>query len=197
MIDGFKRKAEKQTNPCVEPDKRFSIGSLNFIVCAFDLCRVGNSPMSSRWMPRPYRANFIRCVVAHSENEVHCRCIKGRKFVPRLTSQARCRYACGLEFPQRLWSYPSRWMTSRAVRSESPSGPSIRNRFGHDRTGRVASAKKEDVVVTRHWQHVGLQHGFGFTARTNALKNLPSTCGAIASTSMFCPVRNSRASSTR
>jgi len=31
----------------------------------------------------------------------------------------------------------------------------------------------------------------GFTAHTNALMNLPSTCGAIASTSMCWPERNS------
>ncbi len=36
----------------------------------------------------------------------------------------------------------------------------------------------------------------GFTARTNALMNLPSTCEASASTSSPLPARNSRASST-
>ena len=37
----------------------------------------------------------------------------------------------------------------------------------------------------------------GFVARMKALMNLPSTCGAIASTSMPLPARNARASSTR
>ena len=49
-------------------------------------------------------------------------------------------------------------------------------------------------------QHVGPQQAFaslGFTARTKALMNFPSTCGASASTSMPCPERNSRASSAR
>src|SRR6266536_6062382 len=36
----------------------------------------------------------------------------------------------------------------------------------------------------------------GFTARMNALMNLPSTAGAMESTSIPFPVRNSRASST-
>jgi hypothetical protein len=36
----------------------------------------------------------------------------------------------------------------------------------------------------------------GFVARTKALMNFPSTCGAMASTSMPFSVRNSRASST-
>jgi len=51
-----------------------------------------------------------------------------------------------------------------------------------------------------HWQQVGPQHAAvccGFTARTKALMNFPSTWGAMASRSMFCPDRNSRASSTR
>src|SRR5204862_6055831 len=37
----------------------------------------------------------------------------------------------------------------------------------------------------------------GFVARTNALMNLPSTCGAIMSASTPLSARNSRASSTR
>ena len=37
----------------------------------------------------------------------------------------------------------------------------------------------------------------GLMARTKALINFPSTCGAIPSTSMLCPKRNSRASSAR
>jgi len=50
-----------------------------------------------------------------------------------------------------------------------------------------------------HEQHVGPQQGSttGFTARMNALMNFPSTSGAMASTSMPLPVRNSRASSIR
>jgi hypothetical protein len=48
-----------------------------------------------------------------------------------------------------------------------------------------------------HWQQVGPQQDCGFTARMNALMTFPSTCGAIASTSMSWPQRNSRASSTR
>ena len=36
----------------------------------------------------------------------------------------------------------------------------------------------------------------GFTARMNALMNLPSTCGAMASTSIPCPLKKVRASST-
>src|SRR5437660_11072922 len=37
----------------------------------------------------------------------------------------------------------------------------------------------------------------GFTARTKALINFPSTCAAIEVTSIPCPVRKSRASSAR
>jgi hypothetical protein len=52
-----------------------------------------------------------------------------------------------------------------------------------------------------HLQQAGAQHAstvlllVGFTARTKALMNLPSTCGARASTSTPFPDRNSLASS--
>ncbi len=42
----------------------------------------------------------------------------------------------------------------------------------------------------------GLQPIVGFVARTKALRNLPSTSGPRASTSIPAEVRNSRASST-
>ena len=130
--DGCKRKAEEQTYPFVEPDERLSIGSLNFIVCTLDRCGVRHSPMCRRGMSWPDRTDLMRCLVAHSENEVHCRSIGSRKFVPRLASQPCCRYACGFQFPQRLRSHRSRRMTPCTVRSESASAPSVHNRFGHD-----------------------------------------------------------------
>ena len=59
---------------------------------------------------------------------------------------------------------------------------------------------RAEVFAADLAQQVGPQQDSfcrGFTARTNALMNLPSTCGAIASTSTFWPERNSRASSMR
>src|SRR5277367_4774662 len=47
----------------------------------------------------------------------------------------------------------------------------------------------------RQKQHPGAQQFAGFVARMKALINLPSTAGAIASTSIPCPVRNVLASS--
>ena len=54
------------------------------------------------------------------------------------------------------------------------------------------------VSVDTYAQQVGPQHAFGsgFLARMNALATLPSTCGAIRSTSTPTSVRNARASST-
>ena len=46
-----------------------------------------------------------------------------------------------------------------------------------------------------HAQQPGAQQLAGFVARMKALMNLPSTCGAIASTSTPCPLRKVRASS--
>src|SRR5260370_2004940 len=104
-------------------------------------------------------------------------------------------------------------MAARAVRRECWLAFTIQNRFGHDRARGISRAKKENVVARLHactlgastvLQHVGPQQSrfaaaslaAGFFARTNALATLPSTCGAIASTSMPCVVRNCLASST-
>ena len=54
-------------------------------------------------------------------------------------------------------------------------------------------AERFSVQSRRAAQHCAA--AAGFMARMNALMNLPSTCGAIASTSMPCPLRNARASS--
>ena len=60
---------------------------------------------------------------------------------------------------------------------------------------RRADRLGSDAPRPAHAQQPGAQQLAGFVARMNALMNLPSTCGAIASTSMPCPVRNVRASS--
>src|SRR5271154_1739026 len=98
-------------------------------------------------------------------------------------------------------------MTASAVRGECISPFVFENSFGHDGAGGVTSAKKEDVVMRRVHiilcaalisgvQHPGAQHGaVGFVARMKALRNLPSTCGAISSTAIPASVRNTRASS--
>src|ERR1043166_1214208 len=68
---------------------------------------------------------------------------------------------------------------------------------GHLAARGIAGAKNQDALFVRdHLQHAGPQQAAcaGFTARTNALMNLPSTDGAIASTSIPLPARNSRAS---
>ena len=63
-------------------------------------------------------------------------------------------------------------------------------------SGATAPARR---LSTNHdyWQQVGPQQLFasGFRARTNALANRSSTCGAMASTSTPLSVRNARASS--
>jgi hypothetical protein len=79
--------------------------------------------------------------------------------------------------------------------------------FGHD-AGAHDRAQQEggregfggDAAGQRHEQQPGAQHAGalvppGFTARMNALRNLPSTSGAMASTSMPWPPRKVRASS--
>src|SRR5579884_2425879 len=80
----------------------------------------------------------------------------------------------------------------------------VEDRFRHDGAGGVAGTEEKNVVCfIRHCapnstvsQHPGAQQGtLGFVARMNALRNLPSTCGAISSTATPASVRNTRASS--
>src|SRR3954454_1604295 len=82
------------------------------------------------------------------------------------------------------------------------------SRIGNaDGARRVPRTQKEHVVVslrhesTTQLQQLGPQHGLfsaaGFTPRMNALRTFPSTCGAIVSTSIPCPARNTLASCAR
>jgi len=85
---------------------------------------------------------------------------------------------------------------------EAVSGIVAQKTFRHRAAGGVSCAENEDSSFLRHGsqaQQPGAQHGvaaFGLRARMKALKNLPSTCGAMRSTSTPCPVRKARASST-
>src|SRR5689334_489769 len=97
-------------------------------------------------------------------------------------------------------------MAACAVGREAGLALMVHDGFSHNGAGRIACAQEQYVIAPLHerplsqLQQVGAQHDWfpsGFTARTKALMNLPSTWGAIASTSMFCPERNSRASSMR
>src|SRR5579862_1155146 len=82
-----------------------------------------------------------------------------------------------------------------ALDGEGGSGVVTEQPLGHLAAGRVSRAEDQDARRGDHAQHPGAQHDAGFDARMNALMNLPSTCGAIASTSMPCPERKARASS--
>src|SRR5581483_7014979 len=98
-------------------------------------------------------------------------------------------------------------MAACAIRDEVGRALVIHDRLSHDRARRIARTQKKHVVVSlRHGctiqlQQVGPQHelfsAIGFTPRMKALKTLPSTCGAIFSTSIPCPARNTLASSAR
>src|SRR3954462_11237637 len=59
------------------------------------------------------------------------------------------------------------------------------------------SSRDEMAHRSHQLQHVGPQHDLlsGFRARMNALANLPSSCGAMRSTSNPASARNARASS--
>src|SRR5947199_69550 len=83
----------------------------------------------------------------------------------------------------------------------------IHDRLRHDGARRIPGTQKKHFVVssphacTTQLQQLGPQHGLfsaaGLTPRMNALRTFPSTCGAIVSTSIPCPARNTLASSAR
>ena len=75
-------------------------------------------------------------------------------------------------------------MAARAVGGEYALALMIQNRLSHDGARGVAGAKKKDVVVWElsscprfGWCTASRRaaRGFGFVARMNALRNLPST----------------------
>src|SRR4051794_30956173 len=104
-----------------------------------------------------------------------------------------------LELMQRLRPDCSRRMAACADGGEIRRSLPIHDGLGHDGARRISGAQKKHVVsALRHrsepqLQHVGPQHallGAGLTARMKALTTFPSTWGAIFSTSIPCPARN-------
>src|ERR1700722_5615472 len=101
-------------------------------------------------------------------------------------------------------------MAPRAVGGEPRLSFVAQDSFRQDRSRPIPGAEKKHVVTSSHRDHscaaqqddpqqgcsAPLFATAGFFARMNALTNLPSTCGAIASTSIPCAVRNCRASAT-
>lgn len=200
-VNGRMRKTEKQADSPIQQEKRITERPLYFFRSTANGCRIRNTPMRRHRLPGPHRTDLVRGVVTNCENEVKLRGPRCRKLVPTLAPKPRCRNACDFKLVQCFRAYPSRRMASRAVSRELRSALEVHDPFGHDRPRRIARAQKQNVVMRLHLansqsQQLGPQHSFGFTARTKALMILPSTCGAIALTSMFWSARNSRASST-
>jgi len=160
--------------------------------------------MGGHRLTGPYWANFIGSVVANGEQEIELWGIGFREFVPTFAAIAARWNVRDLKLAQCFGAHFSCRVTASAISGELWASLEVHDPLSHDRTRRVPRTEEQDVVMgvhlRRQLQQVGEQQdcsAFGFTALTKALRNLPSTCGAKASTSMLCPERKSRASSKR
>jgi hypothetical protein len=69
-------------------------------------------------MSRPNRADFLRRVVTHGNNEVHLWRTGAGKFVPALASCFPDWHVCQFQLLQRFWPNLACWMTTGIVREE-------------------------------------------------------------------------------
>jgi hypothetical protein len=165
---------------------------------------VGNSPVSRLRLTRPERADFLCGVVTDREDEIEFGCVGLCELVPTLASERVRPQMRILQLRDSLRSNYSRWAPPSTVGGDVRAALRFIIAWAMMERAEFPVRRNKTLwcscMLFRHWQQVGLQQGCfgcGFTARTNALMNFPSTCGAIASTSMFWPQRNSRASATR
>src|SRR5260370_15451650 len=191
--------------------------------CMFDLLwrtfrqrGIGYTPMRRHRLPRPDGTHFLLRIVANGEDKIHLRRFRFGKLFPALAAQIPSRQVRHFDQLERFRPHNSRWVASHAVSGEKWLAFAVKNGLRHDRPGGIPGAQEQHAVVPLHRrrpsdekarsqsQHVGAQHAsavfaasLAFVARTNALINLPSTCGAIAFTSSPFSDKNSRASSTR
>src|SRR5262245_43772338 len=159
--------------------------------------------MCGNRLPWPHRTYFFRRVVANGEDKVEFRSTGFSKFVPFFAPQPIYRQSRGFNLANRSAMDFAFRMTSRAVRRERRESLLVHDGFGHDGASGVSGTQEQNVITPIHRgypQHPDLQHPseyFGFSPRTKALMNFPSTCGAIASASIPSVARNSLASAAR
>src|SRR5579862_3697337 len=199
-IEGCERQAQEKTDTTIQRKESIAKRPIDLLRRSLNGRWVGNSPVRSHRLTWPDGTNLVGGVVTYGKNKIELGSPGLGKFAPVLASQVGGGKMRCLKLRQGFRSHRSRWMTARTVSSEVSLALVVHYRFSHDRAGRVPCAQEQNVVAPFHLkvpqlQQVGLQQDSafgGFTARTNALMNFPSTCGAIASTSMFWPERNSR-----
>ena len=206
-------KRKKQADSAIERQESVPKSAVDLLRSACGCRGVRNAPVSRHRLAGPYRAHFARGIVANGEHKIHFRRAGLCEFLPIFAAQSAGRHSRDFKLTQRFRADISRSMAARAVGRERGSASVVENCFGHDGARGIACAEKKYVVGVLHEfqpfagsagaQQVGEQQDFstvlsyapGFLARMNALANLPSTWGAIASTSMPFAVRKCRASS--
>ena len=158
--------------------------------------------MGRHRLARPVRAHLSSRVVADGENEIQECCAGRGELVPALAAQAFSREIHALEQFESDRMHRSLGMTASTEAAESPAPQVVNQGLGDDAARGITGAEKQHVVgrpatSVPYADPVSSTHGLvaDFVARTNALMNLPSTSGAIASTSRPSPERNCRASS--
>ena len=74
IVETFERKAEKQTDSPIKKEVSVPKGSLDIRFAAANRRRIGYTPVCRHWLSRPYRADFIGCVVTDGEDKIESRC---------------------------------------------------------------------------------------------------------------------------
>ena len=114
---------------------------------AFDRGRIGHAPMRGHRLARPDRAGFAGGVVADGEDEIHLRRAGRGELVPGLRAAKRrvVVQALAAAAARMGWTSPLGWRAGREG-LELAGADTVEDRFGDDRTGRVAGAEEQNVV---------------------------------------------------
>ena len=114
---------------------------------AGDSGRIGNAPMGGYGLSGPDGADFTSGVVANGKDKIHWRGARLGEFVPALAAQIGRGEFGRFELLERERIDAAGGKAAGAVSGEIGLAFLVEDGFGHDGTGRIAGAEKEDVAV--------------------------------------------------
>jgi hypothetical protein len=213
FVEACEGKGQEQADSAIKRQESVSKSALDLFRRACGCCGIWNAPVSRHRLAGPYGAHFARGIVTNSEHEIHFRRAGPCEFLPIFAAQTARRESRDFKLSQRFGADNPRRADTRTIASECGPASVVENCLGHDGARGIAGAEKQHVVAALQefypfagsagaQQDDALQDFSagplctpGFLARMKALANLPSTWGAIASTSTPFALRKCRASS--
>lgn len=81
-VESGQREAHEELNATVEMQVGVTKGTFYLIRRSGYRCRIRDSPMGGHRMAGPDRADFVRCVVADGEDEIHVRRVGFCELIP-------------------------------------------------------------------------------------------------------------------